>query len=109
MKKGSILVAGIMLCFLLGFTSSQYVLKRNTAEVNQRAGFYLFVDSEPMADYEYLGTVKVSLGFDEFDVQYSNVRDRLIKKARKKYPEANGLILTFTTGGEDKADCIRFK
>jgi hypothetical protein len=92
---------------LLAFTAISYQIKKSTADVDQIQGLYIFVDSKPVMDYEYLGTVKstVSLG----DGQYTGVRDRIIKKAKKDYPEADGIIITFKTGGTDKGDAIKFK
>jgi len=41
--------------------------------------------------------------------QYQSVRDKLIKKLRKEYPEANGAIFNFHDGGTDMCDAIRIK
>lgn len=77
------------------------------AEVNKIQGAYIFVDSEPVGKYEYLGTVNITLSFSN---QYEPVRDILIKKARKKYGNSfDGLIFHFTNGGTDKADVIKFE
>lgn len=80
---------------------------KSIAEVNQVQGYYIFVDSKPTAEYEYIGTVKVSISF--ISEQYQSVRDALIKKARKEYPLGNGIIFHFHDGGTDKADVIKFK
>lgn len=99
---------GLGLAGLAAFTTiTSYELKKNTAEVNSLQGLYIFTDCKPVNEYEYLGTVKsaISLGDD----QYSGVRDRLIKKSKKEYPSADGLILSLKTGGADMADAIKFK
>lgn len=98
---------GMSLATILAFTVAKYDPKKSTAEVEQFQGLYVFVDANPVMEYEYLGTVKSS--FSLGDEQYTGVRDRLIKKCKKDYPLANGLILTFKTGGADKADAIKFK
>lgn len=39
----------------------------------------------------------------------SDVRDRLIEKAAKEYPRADGLIFHFVTGKKDNVEAIKFK
>ena len=98
---------GISTSTLFAFKIMNYEAKKSTGEVDQFQGLFIFVDSKPVMEYEYLGTVKssVSLG----DSQYTGVRDRIIKKAKKDFPEADAIILTFKSGGSDKADAIKFK
>jgi hypothetical protein len=91
---------------VLAFTFSQYEPRRSTAEVEQMQGLYIFTDSRPVMEYEYLGTVKTVLTWDP---QYQGVRNKFIKKARKKFPKADGLILHFKSGGFDRCDVIGFK
>ncbi|MGH1339259.1 MAG: hypothetical protein ACRBFS_24285 [Aureispira sp.] len=80
----------------------------NLAEVNRMQGVYVFTDSEPVQDYEHLGTAKgPSLSFSSG--QYQAVRDILIKRTLKQFPKADGVILHFYDGGIDKADAIIFK
>lgn len=85
--------------------------QKNLSEVNKIKGFYVFVDSKPVAEYESLGEIKV----DEKDPevkkskQYQAIRDNLIKNARAANYTADGLILTFVSGGTDKAEIIKFK
>lgn len=98
---------GIALCGLFSFKMvADYVAKKNTAEVDQYQGVYVFTDSKPVGEYDYLGTVKVSMSLSG---QYASVRDALIKKAKKEYPNANGIIFNFKDGGTDKADAILIK
>lgn len=77
------------------------------AVVNQEQGLYIFVDSKPASEYEYLGTVKSNglLG----GPQYADVKKRLIAKVKKEYPKANGIILNFNNGGSDSADAIEIE
>jgi len=80
----------------------------NLAEVNELQGVKIFTDSRPVAEYTYLGTIKLTLAFTSG--QYEPIRDLLIKKARKKYGNSfDGLILELRDGGTDKADVIKFK
>jgi len=106
--KTSILKVAIVAFVLIANT---IYCQSNLAEVNKIKGFYVFVDSKPIAEYESLGEVKV----DEKDAeikksnQFQSVRDNLIKNARAANYTADGLIITFVNGGVDKAEIIKFK
>lgn len=84
-----------------------YDVRSNTAEVEQMDGLYIFVDSKPVKEYDYLGTEKVGVSMGSG--QYRDVRDKLIKKIKKEYPQAQGILIHFAEGGADKADAIKFK
>ena len=80
--------------------------------MNQVNGCYLFIDSKPVSSYDYLGTVEISnkdLRKNPGSGQFQHLRDILIKKAKEKYPNAEGVIFNFHDGGIDKADAIKFK
>jgi len=91
----------------LAFTAT-YEAKKSTAEVEQMQGLYVFIDSKPVMEYEYLGTVKRNTG-GFGGAQYSSVRDGLIKRVKEDYPKADGIILILKAGGTDRADAIKFK
>lgn len=110
MKK--ILLILILGFFALSFTSvnngsSNSPPEKSTAQVNQVQGLYIFTDSKPVLEYEYLGTVKAALTLRS--PQYTDVRDKLIRKAKEEFPGAEGVILNFKTGASDQADVIKFK
>jgi hypothetical protein len=82
-------VAGLTISGLVAFTAVNYESKKNTAEVDQIQGFYIFAKSKPVQEYEYLGTVKGPLvGNHEFD----NLVELMVKNAKKDFPNANALI-----------------
>lgn len=91
---------------LLAFASA-YEPTKATAEVYQMEGYYIFVDSKPVKEYETLGEIKS--GFASINPQYKEIRDNLLKKARKKYPNGDGIVCYFNSTGFDKADVIKFK
>jgi len=99
---------GIISLSFLAFKVANYEPKNSTAEVDQYQGFYIFVDSKPVKEYEYLGTLQYGMSLMGSG-QYQDVRDKLIKKAKKEYPKADGLIFTFKDGGTDRCDAISFK
>ncbi|MBX3165084.1 MAG: hypothetical protein KF900_11450 [Bacteroidetes bacterium] len=90
MKKiiiGSLI--GMTLTLSVAFTVADYEPKKATAEVEQIQGFYIFVKSKPVKEYEFIGTVKgPAFGNHEFD----NLVELMIKNARKDFPSANALI-----------------
>lgn len=95
---------------LFAFTSQRNSLADNSlATVNQLQGLWVFTDCKPVAEYKYLGSVKTSGVISIGSAQYQPVRDRLIKKLRHDYPDANGVIFHFVNGAADKADAIQFK
>lgn len=101
----------LLLCLVLLLSVSRppQTAQKNAATVDQYEGIYLFSDSKPVAPYDYLGSVKSGGGGGMQSAQYEDVRDRLIKKCKKEYPQADGLILNLKSGATDKADAIKFK
>jgi hypothetical protein len=107
MKKMTLgVIFGIVISSLLAFDDTAYEPTKATSEVEQMQGLYIFTDSKPVLEYEYLGTVKTTFAVD---VQYVGTRDKMIRKAKKKFPEAEGIIIQFKSGGTDKGDVIKFK
>jgi hypothetical protein len=107
MKK-IIFGGGFVVCLtvILAFSASRYEPNQSTAEVSKVEGFYIFTDSKPVMPYDSLG--EADLGFVS-GTQYENIRTNLIKRARKKYPTADGLILNLNKTGLDKCNVIKFK
>lgn len=102
MKVLLVMIPILLLCSFANFQN-----EKNIAKVNQVGGLYLFVDSEPVSEYEYLGTQKCKMTM--WSTQYQTVRDQLIRKVKKEYPKANGIIFHFHDGGVDLADAIYIK
>ena len=95
---------GISITILLAFKVANFVPNASTAEVNKIKGFYIFTDSKPVMPYDSIGTLEI--GFIT-DTQYESIRGSLIKKARNKFPNADGLIMKFDKKGVDKCIVIR--
>jgi hypothetical protein len=104
MKK-IISFACVALLFCAAFTLP--TTEKGNAVVNQYEGLYIFTDCKPVSEFEYLGTVKYSGSFGSG--QYVEVRDALIKKAKKDFPGCNAIILTLIEGSADKADAVKLK
>jgi hypothetical protein len=105
MKK---LIYFLAIVSLFAFTSIKFDQTKATAIVNQYQGIYVYTDAKPQGEHEYLGTVKAK-GAAWGSGQYTDIRDRFIKTAKKDYPSAEGIILYLQDGGIDRADVIKFK
>lgn len=97
---------GIIISATFAFKAINYEPNKSTAEVYQYEGLYIFVDSKPVKEYQYLGTVKT---YGWGNNQYVSLKDRLIYKTKKDYPQADAIIITFKSGAADVADAIKFK
>lgn len=98
---------GISSAFFFGFSKEQFSPKPSTAEVNEFNGILIFSDSKPVSEYESLGTITTT--FFMFDSQYESVKTNLVKRAKKKFPQANGIILKLSPHSIDKCEVIRIK
>lgn len=76
--------------------------EKSHAAVNQVQGVYVFVDCKPIKETQYVGTVKAGVTWSG---SYKEVIEKLVKKAKKEYPDAEGIIFN----GDEKADVIKFK
>lgn len=95
------LLLGISFTALVGAGVEAYTVNKKTAEVETFQNICVFMDSKPVMEYEYLGTVKMTIALTG---KYSEVRDFLIKTAKKKYPACDAIIID-----RGIADVIRFK
>lgn len=105
---------GIILKFVNGGTDKAEIIKfkdseknKSKAKVEQYQGVYIFVECKPLSETSYIGTVKKSGGFSS--AQYTSVRDALLKKCKKEYPDAEAISFKFVEGGADQADALKFK
>lgn len=107
-------VEGLILNLVNGGTDKAIMIKfknrdakNNIAKVEQYQGVLVFTDCTPINENSYIETVNFSGSYGSG--QYSNVRDILIKKAKRKYPETEGILLKLVSGGKDLGDLVRFK
>lgn len=93
----------IAICLIaMSFTLAE--TDKTKATVDQMDGLYVFIKSKPVTDYEYLGSVSKVLAWSGKPEEMLN---SMIKKVKKEYPKADGII--FTSVDMDKADAIHFK
>jgi hypothetical protein len=99
---------GTSLILMFSFANQSTEVKQTTAEVSRLNGMAVFIESESVMEYDVLGDVKYDGTFGVTG-QYQEVRDALIKKAKKKHKDANGIIIRFCNECTDRADVIKFK
>lgn len=105
--KHLVLIIALMATLVAGLAFKSEV-DVSAAKVERIQGLYIFTDSKPVAEYDYLGTVTIKgVGFKS--PQYTVVRDALLNKMKEDYPQAEGAIFYFVNGGTDKVDAIKFK
>ena len=80
MRTKLLLLAVVSIIFA---TSFKIMADKSNAAVDQIQGVYVFIQSKPTSEYEYLGSVK------------------------KEYPQADGVI--FTSVNMDQVDAVKFK
>ncbi len=101
MKK-TLLLAAVTAFFTL--SSFRMPDEKGKANVDQQEGVYLFMYSKPNAEFEYLGTIKVKAVWTGQPAEMLNVA---LKKLKKDFPQANGII--FNADNMEKADAIKIK
>lgn len=69
-------------------------------------GIHLFVDSRPVRPYRTLGKVKKHWAWTR---EYEEMRNGLVKKAVRKFPEADAVVLNLPLGRAHEAEVIAFE
>lgn len=102
MKK-LLATALLMLIVVFGFCQEQekdFSLSRAGKKIQ---GVYIFLLTEPFYQYKFIATI-------EAELNWSKIKDedfeKVIKKAKKKYPYFNGLL--FNSDNFEKASLIQF-
>lgn len=86
------------------YAAAQDKVDYSIAKAGMRiSGMYVFVGCEPANDYDFAGDIKVN----DFSWTQTTYFDKIIKKAKKKYPNANGIIFRHNT--PKKAELITFR
>ena len=105
MKK---IIFSILIVSVVGFSVNHNSDDKAAATVNQVDGLFIFVDCTPVKEYKYIGSVKYG-SIMQGNPQYTVIRDKLIKRVKKDWPDANGVLFHFSSGSADKADAIFIK
>lgn len=95
----------ITTCLIAMSLKQDTPVKKNLASVKQSQGIYIFMQSEPVAEYEVLGTVKKT-GI-VWSGKPEEMFNTILRRAQKDYPRCDGLI--FDAVDMEHATCIKFK
>lgn len=98
-----LLWSGVQIGFIF-FTAFKTPKNEISAKVEINQGYFIFHYCKPAEDYLYLGTEKIKISWSGKPAEMLEI---MIKKARKNYPESNGII--FTGQEMDQAQIIKFE
>ncbi len=99
----------ITLLFILGAFDCfcQDTLRRVAyAKAPEIDGIFIFLENEPAHKYEVLGSVTNMVPI--LSVDFKSMLDRLVYFVKRKYPEAEGAIVTFYGNNPYEAKAIKF-
>jgi hypothetical protein len=114
-------ITGSHTIFAAAAIAGLFAITRNitaaSADAQQVQGFYIFTDSKPISEYTYLGTVTPKTvqvgdqvsgneGLAVCELTYTQLRDDLIKQAKKKYKDGTAIIIY---PAESKGEVIKIK
>jgi len=110
MKHLFVLLTATTLFFATTVKAQQQTLATHkTAEVNMFDGIAVFTDCDPVLPYDKVGEVKVGSSGGFGNDSYNSQRDAAIKKMKKDYPNADGILISFKENGACMATAIKFK
>lgn len=89
MKKTLTYLVAIALISLFSFKIATNLA---TAETEQFQGVYVFYKSRPVAQYDYIATIKANGIVNSY--RATDLMNNIFKQLKKKHPEANGVIFT---------------
>lgn len=81
---------------------------KGIAKVQRVQGYYIYAMSEPVTDYDVIGTVKgKTVGSHEFD----KLLEQVVKNVQKDYPDADGILFdgAIKQSHNTKVSVIKFK
>lgn len=93
MKKIVVLLAVAVLISVSAFSQKPTYY----AKVNKVEGLYIYVNAEPVDQYEELGYLKKKGLW--WQCQYTEIFNYFFKRCKKEYPKANALILYLSAEG----------
>lgn len=96
-----VLIAAFFQGVAIGQTNEEFAMAKAGKFI---AGAYIFLWTEPVADYDYVGTIKVKIDWEK---DADKAFDKLIRKARKEFNNFDGVV--FNRSDFTRADLIKFR
>lgn len=75
-----------------------------TAKVQRTGAVFVFVECYPTDEFDVVGSESIGITMSG---KYSEIKEKLLKKAAKDFPTADGIIIA--SPDEGKATVIKFK
>lgn len=83
---------------------------KNATIVQRVNGLFVFEGTQPIADYEHLGTIKGKSGFSKgFSTDKHKTILTATERAKLSYPEAEATIFHYSETKGDKVELIKYK
>lgn len=101
MKKAIVI---LILMASIGSISWKLIADKSAARAEMYQGYYIYLFSKPVSQYEYLGTVKSG---STWSGKFDQYLEQVIKKAKKDFPNADALVFNGTEVWQ--CDAIKFK
>lgn len=76
------------------------------ANVYKHNGLLIFTDCEPINEYDVVEHERSAISWSG---QYTEIKNKLTRRALRDYPSADGIIISMTEGHVDRAVVIKFK
>lgn len=102
MKK----IFSLMVCLVATVVAFAQGCDVKMANVYRHNGLLIFTDCDPVNEYDVVEHEKSVLSWSG---QYSEIKNKLTRKALRDYPDADGIIISMTEKHVDRAVVIKFK
>ena len=112
------IVFSILVIVAVGFSTNHYTSDKATATVNQQGGIYIFTDSKPVSEYEFVQTIKcegmttgtkigeATTAACLCSLDYTQQIEFALNRIKKKKIQGDGIIYNAAT---KSVDVIKFK
>lgn len=97
----TLVLLGAVALFFLAFSTVRSSM--NLATVDQEEGILLFIHSKPAGNYKFLG--RLNMPEMVWNGRPSEMVNIAIRRARRQYPDANGIVIQSDNFG--KVDAVK--
>lgn len=106
-KRGlNILLSSIFMMSVMAQEQTGQQTNIRLATAYKTNGTYVFIDNDPISEYDVIDHQESAISWTG---QYAEIKNKLVKKAVKETPDADGILLNLVNGGVDRAAVIKFK
>ena len=99
-------IFSLMVCLIITLMAIAQECDFKLANVYRHNGLLIFTDCEPVNEYDVVEHERSVLSWSG---QYSEIKNKLTRRALRDYPSADGIIISMTEGHVDRAVVVKFK